>query len=76
MENQKFALSHYQSELKGKICKWCKKRNENFIVPLESEPLERYDHSGGYDVDGFEEKQWLYVVCPKCDYQWSLWKLI
>lgn len=42
---------------------------------LKSLPIEHYDHDGGWPVEGFKEKQWLYVTCPKCGYQWALWKL-
>jgi len=42
---------------------------------LKGLPIEHYDHDGGWPVEGFKEKQWLYVTCPKCGYQWALWKL-
>jgi hypothetical protein len=63
-------LSDYQKELHGKTCRWCDNK-----VLLEHQPIEHYEHSGGLMVDGFKEKQWLYVTCPKCEYQWSFWKL-
>lgn len=37
---------------------------------------ERYDHDGGVPVKGFAEKQWVYFNCPKCGYDWALWKLL
>jgi len=37
--------------------------------------IEHYDHDGGWNVEGFSEKQWLYKTCRKCGYQWALWKL-
>lgn len=42
---------------------------------LDTLPIESYDHSGGWEVEGFQSKQWLYIHCPKCDYDWALWKL-
>ena len=45
------------------------------MVPLENEPIEHYDHSDGWPLEGHEELQWLYVECPQCKYQWSLRKL-
>jgi hypothetical protein len=42
---------------------------------LKSLPIEHYNHDGGWPIEGFKEKQWLYVTCPKCGYQWALWKL-
>ena len=61
-------LAFYQRQLKGKRCRWCDTR-------IENQPLQSYEHHGGYQVEGFEQKQWLYVTCPKCKYQWSAVKL-
>ena len=33
--------------------------------------VEGYDHDGGVTVKGFKEKQWVYLVCVKCEHQWS-----
>ena len=62
-------LTVYQEEIKGKKCRWCGK-------DLGDELLEFYDHDGGFEVEGFDRKQWLYVTCPECEYQWSLSKLL
>ena len=40
-------------------------------VDLRGLPVLGYPHDGGYRVPGYVEKQWLYVVCPKCGYQMS-----
>ncbi len=81
MESE-ITLSEYQSKIIGKDCRWCMSHthdNEGRLhkekVLLDTQPLEYYDHDGGYPVKGFKEKQWLYVTCPKCGYQWSLKKL-
>ena len=37
--------------------------------------VEHYPHSGGWRVDGLEPRQWLYKNCPKCGYDWALWKI-
>ncbi len=37
--------------------------------------LEHYDHPGGWKVDGYTKRQWLYVECRPCKYQWSFTKL-
>ena len=41
------------------------------------EDLNNYDHDSGWEVDGFEELQWLYFECsaPSCSYQTSFTKL-
>jgi len=35
-----------------------------------------YNHDGGLQVDGYSEKQWVYLHCSKCGYDWSIWKLL
>ena len=30
-------------------------------------------HSGGWDIRG--DNYWLWIHCPKCGYEWSVWKL-
>jgi len=60
-------LEDYEKLIKGKKCKWC-----GTELPQK---IEYYEHSGGWVVEGFDSKLWLYVVCPKCKYQWALWKL-
>jgi hypothetical protein len=34
-----------------------------------------YDHANGYNVDGHDKRQWLYVTCRKCGYDMSFAKL-
>lgn len=41
---------------------------------LTVEDLRMYPHEGGDRVEGLG-KVWLYLHCPKCQYDWSLWKL-
>jgi len=43
--------------------------------PLEYGELASYDHDGGYHLKGYGKPQWVYLQCPKCGYQWSIWKL-
>ena len=62
-------LSDYGKMLLGKRCT-CQAEPS-----LAAQPIDHYDHSGGWRVDGFEFRQWLSVECPKCKYQWSLRKL-
>jgi len=61
-------LEDYQKMLEDKYCAWCG-------TPLKDCKIEHYPHSDGWEVEGFSEKQWLYVTCPNCGYTWSLWKL-
>jgi hypothetical protein len=56
-------------ELKITKCKHC---NTPFS---RNDPIIHYQHPSGWIVPGFEKKQWLFIVCPKCEHQWSLWKL-
>lgn len=34
-----------------------------------------FDHSGGVDIPGFGEPQWLFLHCEKCKYDTAIWKL-
>ena len=42
------------------------------ITPLT---IDMYPHEGGIKVDGETKKQWVYIHCRKCQYDWALWKL-
>jgi len=64
-DNDPPTLSWYEA-VTPKTCKIC-----NGSLGL----IEHYDHDGGWLVDGFEKKQWLYRTCFKCGYQWAIWKL-
>lgn len=35
--------------------------------------VETYPHGDGWKTD--IGKVWIYVTCPKCGYQWAIWKL-
>lgn len=37
--------------------------------------LDHYNHAEGWKVEGFDEKQWLFIKCLKCHISWSLDKL-
>ena len=62
------SLADYQKQITRTDCR-CG------FIGLDKLPIECHVHSGGWEVDGFLLKQWLYVTCPKCEYQWALWKL-
>lgn len=59
-------------EIKKKItidkCRWCGSE-------LNKDNIDMYPHEGGWIIDGMSEKQWLYIHCNKCDYDWPIWKL-
>lgn len=37
--------------------------------------ISHHAHEGGYHVEGFQGKRWVYVTCHGCGYKWSLPKL-
>lgn len=37
--------------------------------------LDHYSHAEGWEVEGFDEKQWLSITCLKCRVSWPLDKL-
>jgi hypothetical protein len=61
-------LEQYRALVKIEYCPDCK-------TPLP-DGLKHYDHDGGFPVVGFPRFQWLFIECPRCDYQWALWKLL
>lgn len=63
------SLEDYAKEIKRKECSCGAKLN---IKPTN---IQHYDHSNGYEVKDFEKKQWLYVHCGNCEYDWAIWKL-
>lgn len=50
-----------------KCCRWCGADLPSTVYG--------YPHSEGWEVEGYEERLWLYMLCTKCGYQWALWKL-
>jgi hypothetical protein len=56
------------SQLVWTKCKHC----EDVWLPHE---IYAYEHSNGWVVKGYAARQWLFIICPKCGFQWSLWKL-
>jgi predicted nucleic-acid-binding Zn-ribbon protein len=63
------SLEHYKKLIKRDSCLFCGYEN------LKKLPIENYSHNGGLAVADFKEKQWLFITCPQCSYQWALWKL-
>ena len=55
-------LVEYEIAVEGKNCKFC---------GSELGAIESYDHEGGWEVEGYRAKQWLYKTCCGCGYQWS-----
>lgn len=42
---------------------------------LTDQPLNHYDHAGGWWVGGFKRRQWLSVKCPECKRETSFHNL-
>ena len=61
-------LKAYQELVKYKTCGWCG-------TLIGDQSMDMYDHPDGWKVDGIDNLQWLSLRCPKCGYDWSLWKL-
>ena len=62
-------LDGYHLEIAKNVCSFCN------YSGLQDLPIKHYDHEGGWLVKGYRERQWLYVECPRCGYEWALWKL-
>lgn len=62
-------VARFSEECQEKVCRWCE-------ASLLEQPFKHYGpHSGGWTLRGYEEKRWVYVTCPKCGYDWAIWKL-
>ena len=57
--------------IKGAHCGFCEP-----LMDLSDLPFPGYEHDGGVVVQGYAKKQWVYITCPKCQYQWAYWKLV
>lgn len=42
---------------------------------LKNQEIHNYVHDAGWKLRGFRRRNWLYIQCPKCSYEWALWKL-
>lgn len=42
---------------------------------IDKEEIKAYDHDNGWQLFGHSKRQWLWVDCPGCKYEWALWKL-
>lgn len=52
-----------------KKCKWCGEE-------LKFADLDFWGkHDGGIKLKGIDDKQWVYVICQPCEYEWSIYKL-
>jgi len=38
---------------------------------LKGHTVKCYTHDGGVEVEGYPELQWVYLVCGKCNHEWS-----
>jgi hypothetical protein len=61
-------LEDYRRLVKVEKCRWC---GTNF-AGLD---VRAYDHDGGWRVAGKSQRQWLYIHCRGCGYDWNLSKL-
>lgn len=61
-----YPLSHYQALVDCVVCPECK----THLLPIEV-----YPHRGGWELKDYLTRQWLSAKCPKCRFEWSLWKL-
>lgn len=60
-------IHDYEQQIERAVCRWCSTKLPSVI--------QMYPHSDGWTIEGMSERQWLYVHCVKCEYDWSLWKL-
>jgi len=56
-------------EEKGFRCSFCNN-------PIKAVNIRSKDHDDGIWVKGFIKKQWVYFLCFRCFYEWSLSKIL
>jgi len=51
------------------LCRVCR-------APLQTAPLQHYDHDDGIGLPGVSQSQWVYVACPRCGcgHSWNKWR--
>jgi hypothetical protein len=57
--------------LKDAKCRW----DDTPLCNNGQVVIDAYEHDNGWSVDNYVHKLWLSVKCPKCHYEWSIWKL-
>jgi hypothetical protein len=60
-------IDDYKKVVNGKACRWCEYELPNEVL--------HYNHGCGWKVEGYQQRQWLFVRCPRCEHDWSLEKL-
>lgn len=73
------SIGDYEAEVIGCPCGDCGEilgaaGTADFGVPT-APFIDNYPHPQGWEVEGFAERQWLYITCEHCRYQNALWKL-
>lgn len=69
MQTEKMTLAQYREKITPVHCS-CGFKNLHLL------PFVMYPHSGGIAVKNRTYRQWVYIVCPQCGYQWAYWKLL
>jgi len=62
-------LEQHRAQITMVDCRWCLREN------IKDEPIEMDDHENGWRVLRKSKRQWLWITCPGCNYQWALWKM-
>lgn len=65
--------SSFRKFLRGAKCTSI--MHHNIAVNLSRQPIKGYIYSGGWKVEGFPHLYLLYITCPRCKYDYVLWKL-
>ena len=62
-------LEQHRQQIVMVDCRWCHYPN------IKDCPIEMDEHENGWRVYMKEKRQWLWITCPSCNYQWALWKM-
>lgn len=64
------SLEEYADRITTHSCTFC-----GATLNTSARSILMYPHSGGWTVEGMDMKQWLFIRCHGCGYDWALWKL-
>jgi len=63
-------------EIRRRLLKYAQVKTCHCGTPLEDCEFVTCDHgSGGVPLRGYAVPQWIWFECPKCGYQYAIWKL-
>jgi len=58
-------LEDIKNNMKSVKCDWCH-------TSFDPDDIYMYPHPGGHEIKDVDGKQWVYVKCKNCEYDWAI----